>query len=119
VLLDSNPAPSGSHAQAVTLSVCLLKVLTHSPVLTWWRWGALTWGLGLHRCLARWGLGGNRLPEFDQPIVAASEQLRVVRTPCHERKRVCMAHEHLRPAEAKRLSCHLGEGVGGGVGVMA
>ena len=54
--LDSNPAPSGSHAQAVTLSVCLLKVLTHSPVLTWQRWGALTWGMGLHQCLARRGL---------------------------------------------------------------
>ena len=85
--LDSNPAPSGSHAQAVTLSVCLLKVLTHSPVLTWQRWGALTWGLGLHQCLARWGLArGSRLPELEQPVVAASEQLRVVRTPCHERK---------------------------------
>ena len=33
--LDPSPAPSGSHAHAVTLSVCLLKVLTHSPVLTW------------------------------------------------------------------------------------
>eukprot|EP00964_Phaeocystis_antarctica_P054802 scaffold32256_cov69-Phaeocystis_antarctica.AAC.5 len=36
--------------------------------------------------LGKVGARGSRLPELEQPVVAASEQLRVVWTPCHERK---------------------------------